>query len=114
MDGRSGDAVNEAVLVFDGPAVLEWGMNSSLAITHPVGVEVVDRKGWNVRLRDGQPDPEAWQLLLDLGGPYDLRFPEGSVFEVDVAGVADGPWHAVIQWQDDDAAIPDRRPYRPA
>lgn len=100
MDDRSGDAVDEAVLAFEGPAVLEWVMNLSLAITHPVRIEVVDGKGWNVRLRDGQPDPEAWQFLLDLGGPYDLRFADGSVLEVDVAGVADGPWHAVTRWQD--------------
>ncbi|MFG3715477.1 hypothetical protein [Micromonospora sp. NPDC047730] len=100
MDDRTGDAVDEAVPAFENAAVLEWVMNSSLAITHPVHVEVVDGEGWNVRLRDGQPDPEAWQFLLDLGGPYDLRFADGSVLEVDVAGVSDGPWHAVTRWQD--------------
>ncbi|SCF00113.1 hypothetical protein GA0074695_2784 [Micromonospora viridifaciens] len=100
MNVRTGDTVDEEVLAFESPAVLEWVMNSSLAATHPVHLEVVDGKGWNVRLRDGQPDPEAWQFLLDLGGPYDLRFADGSVLEVDVTGPADGPWHTVTRWQD--------------
>ena len=74
---------------YHGPAVLEWQANRSLAFTCEVTASVEENGGgWTVTLTPASVDLTAVDDLLT--NPWDLRFPDGCLFEVDLHRSADG------------------------
>lgn len=72
---------------YDGPAVLRWRANTNFAVDCDVAAVVIaPARGWDMTVVPSTQD-DRWGLGT-LPNPWELVFPDGSAFDVDV--VADG------------------------
>ncbi|MGN9785300.1 hypothetical protein ACTMTF_27985 [Nonomuraea sp. ZG12] len=69
---------------YDGPAVLRWRANWTFALDCDVAAVVIaSARGWDVSVVPSTQD-DRWGLNT-FPNPWELVFPDGSAFDVDVA-----------------------------
>ena len=85
---------------FEGSAVLLWWANGSLAIAASVEVQVTGvSHGWVAQVSAVSPH-DFWGLVV-LGGPFQLKFEDGSVFEVGVGDPDDFGVFPLWGWEEE-------------
>ena len=85
---------------FEGPADLVWVVNSTLAVTADVRVEVIAlESGWSARLM-GPAEEVRWMANI-LDNPFELRFSDDSAFAVGVSGPDEDRALILWDWEQD-------------
>lgn len=85
---------------FQGSAVLVWWANSSLALSASVEVQVsAVSNGWVAQVSAVSVD-DFWGLVV-LGGPFQLQFKDGSVFDVGVGDPDDVGVFPIWGWEEE-------------
>lgn len=85
---------------FQGSAVLLWWANSTLAISAPVEVQVTAvPRGWVAQVSVVSRD-DFWGLVA-LGGPFQLQFVDGSVFDVGLGDPDDFGVFPIWEWEEE-------------